>query len=230
MGIREVESLKSKVESQILDFFFPPFCVACSQRGEWWCRRCREMVDVPRMDPDPPKGLDGVVVTGFYHDPSLRAAIHGLKYSGITEIQPCLDAYLRHWVALRGNPFPWSRETGIAIQHVPASPERVRSRGFDQSEYLRELFFRVVVPGTTRIAVLDRQKGNGLAQASIKNPILREANVKENFCVQRDARVPLAAILVDDVVTTGSTMGEAARVLRIAGAKRVYGLALAIGA
>jgi len=219
-----------RVRDRVLDFLFPPFCVSCAQRGEWWCRRCREMVDMPQTDSDPSKELDGIVVTGYYHDPSLRAAIHGLKYAGITEMRSCLDAYLRHWLAVRGSPFPWFRETEIALQRVPASPERVRFRGFDQSEYLLELFSYVVFPEAIHLDIIGRRKGSGLTQASIKDDALREANATQSFFLKDGVWIPSIVILVDDVVTTGSTMGEAARVLRAAGVAHVYGFALAVGA
>lgn len=214
----------------LLDILFPPFCVSCRKTGEWWCRMCRDRVDAPRVDPDPPDGLDAAVVTGFYHDPILRSAITGLKFFGITCLKPNISSYLRHWLATRGRPLPWAHETSLSVQHVPASPERVRSRGFDQSEFLLSIFSDTVVPSASRVNVLVRRKGLGLAQASLARDELREANAKDIFAVRGGVRVPPSVILVDDVITTGSTMGEAARVLRLAGAERVYGLALALGA
>ena len=55
----------------------------------------------------------------------------------------------------------------------------------------------------------------------------RAENIKDSFSVNKELKIPETVILLDDVVTTGSTLNEAAAVLREAGVKRVIALALA---
>ena len=66
----------------------------------------------------------------------------------------------------------------------------------------------------------------GLSQTGL-DARARRRNVDGCFAVARGARVPETVWLVDDVVTTGATLGEAARVLRAAGARRVAAVCLA---
>ena len=66
------------------------------------------------------------------------------------------------------------------------------------------------------------------AQMKIKTPRERERNVRGVFRVISPALIrDKNILLVDDVITTGATLEEAARVLREAGAKRVFGFVLA---
>ncbi len=67
-------------------------------------------------------------------------------------------------------------------------------------------------------------------QASLAHDALREVNAAGAFLLADTKHLPDAVLLVDDVVTTGSTLREAARVLHEAGVTKIYGFAVAIGA
>lgn len=172
--------------------------------------------------------MDAVVVAGFYHDPKLRAAIHALKYRGATCLVPAIDAYLSAWKRDRAEPWPWAGVSDLGIQRIPPSASRERERGFDQAALVAQSVSRILLPWGTTCDALRRADG-GEMQAHVDPGPLRRGNVLGAFSVLPGASVPPTVLLVDDVVTTGSTMDEAARVVRAAGATRVIGFALAIG-
>ena len=67
-------------------------------------------------------------------------------------------------------------------------------------------------------------------QARIKDRNIRLKNLVGSFAVKNEGLIKNKnIILIDDVATTGATLNEAALVLRLAGAKEVYGLVLAKG-
>lgn len=135
---------------------------------------------------------------------------------------------------LKYGPAPWilrrlapalvalDREYDV-ITHVPLHPRRRRSRGFDQAALLARHVARVQrVP--LDFELLTRRR-NTVPQASLDRRA-RLLNLRGAF--EPSARATGARILlVDDVLTTGATLGECARMLLRAGAASVDGLALA---
>lgn len=182
--------------------------------------------------------LDGLVAVGFYHDPRLRTLIHGLKYQSATCLTPVVKDLLRRLKTERGEPWPWAGESALVLQAIVGAADRIRARGFDQAELIRDAVKEEVVPWAETRSMLSR-RNSVQPQAELEPGPLRGANVSGVFSLKAGAlrsdskaplSVPLAILLVDDVFTTGSTMHEAARLLRAAGVQRVYGLVLALGA
>ena len=105
---------------------------------------------------------------------------------------------------------------------VPLHPRRMRARGFDQALVLARQVGRarrLRVRARALVRVRDTPSQTGLSRTA------RRRNVRGAFRAAR--AVPGRIWLVDDVVTTGATLGEAARALRRAGAKEVIGLCAA---
>lgn len=231
-----------KYRALILEALFPTHCVICDVDGIWCCESCLGKMELPRIDPCARCGslkrehectevsqvLDGLVALGFYHDPRLRALIHGLKYQNGICLLPSLKELVGRMKNERGNPWPWAGEPNLAIQAVVGSSDRVRARGFDQAELIRDLIKEELVPWAQTVDLLMRGK-SVQPQADIVPGPLRTANVKNVFALKQGQKIPLTVLLIDDVFTTGSTMYEAARVLRSAGVEKVYGFVLAMG-
>lgn len=226
-----------------LDLLYPPFCVACRAGGSWWCDKCRASVEQLPRDPclhclstedgHAPASCDGVlpfagvVSTGFYHSQPLRRLVAELKYQGVTAAGPCLDEYLRSFAAARSAPFPWRDEDSLVIQPMPLAPDRERDRGFNQAAWIAGRLCAAWSLRGDMADVLLRGR-RAMTQADLEHrEDLRAANVRGIF--QATQLLVSPVLLVDDVVTTGSTAAEAARVLMAAGAPRVYLATLAVG-
>lgn len=223
----------------ILDAVFPRRCVNCHAYGAWCCDPCHARIERVHRDPcvrcgslteheceAPQPPLDALVVIGFYHDPLLRTLIHSLKYHGATDFKQEFSQLIRDAASTRNRPWPWAGETSLALQAVVGSPRRIRDRGFDQAELIRDALNEELLPWAIRLSALKRSDGER-AQADLDPGPLRQANVSGHFSVA--SAVPKTVLLIDDVYTTGSTMNESARILKAAGAERVYGFAVAIG-
>jgi len=107
---------------------------------------------------------------------------------------------------------------------VPLHPRRLRERGFNPAALLARCVARER-GGHFDAGLLERVRDTpsqtGLARRA------RRANVRGCFRVRAGAAVPPVVWLVDDVVTTGSTLAEAARALRRAGAREVVAVCIA---
>jgi ComF family protein len=199
----------------------PPFCVRCGAptlRASSWCPRCAAG-QVPAWE--------WSYAFGRYSG-GLRDAIHRLKYGGRTS----LAAPLAH---LLGNSFdaetipeeaPQAGDFAFDIVvPVPLHPKRLRQRGYNQSEriayYLaKEKGWRLETRGLRRVKFAGPQTRLGATA--------RRENVVGAFEVTEPKRFRgLSVALVDDVITTGSTLGEIAKLLKQSGATRIWALAVA---
>jgi len=105
----------------------------------------------------------------------------------------------------------------VIFTHIPAATSRVRQRGYDQSQLIARELARIT---RRRHATLLRRHGQA-RQVGAKRS-LRLQQLEGVFSPLRLNLVKGAQIvLIDDVVTTGATLGEAAKTLRQAGAKSV---------
>ena len=111
------------------------------------------------------------------------------------------------------------------ISCIPLSKKRLHDRGYNQAELLAREISKAV--DVKFVPTLKKIKNN-TAQSTIKDAKLRAKNVVGVYTVTDPETVKGKYILlVDDVVTTGSTVSECARMLKKAGAKAVYCITLA---
>ena len=195
----------------------PPLCDECVAAlpavGPTACDRCGHPWPVRR--PMCPECIAGVATArqALMYDGRVPAVVGALKDSG----RRSLAAPLASVMASILPPPP----TGAALVPVPLAPRREADRGFNQAALLaRELCLQWGIP---LAHALGRSDGHGAQRGSAG--AARRAQVQGAFHVVGD--VPLHCVLVDDVVTTGSTLSSAARALRAGGCARVGAVALA---
>ncbi len=212
----------------ILDLVIGDGCAACAIPGPPLCDACRDSLPVLAAvgachrcgHPWPaPVGACGQCIPGvgwarqaLAYDPPVPALVTALKDGHRRSLAAPLGALM----AAHLGPPP----AGVVLVPVPLARQRLADRGFNQAALLAAVLSRQW--GTPVRPVLDRA-GHGPRQrgSSARD---RRAQVRGAFRAVGD--VPLHAVLVDDVVTTGATLSEAARVLRAAGAAHVGAVAL----
>jgi len=228
------------------DFFFPPLCPLCRKilsenPGSGFCPDCLRQITFLNHPYCPACGLPFPSSSGDDHlcskclleeryftsaravgvyQGALAQAISRLKYHGATHLAKPLGKLL---IDYQDPSFPLVKFEGILP--VPLSPTRLRERGFNQALLLaRQLSRAHSIP--LRYEALRRVRHTP-PQTQLSGPE-REKNIRGAFEVPHPEMVEGKHILlIDDVLTTGATVRECAKVLRRAGAKQVDVLTLA---
>ncbi|MEE0563908.1 MAG: ComF family protein [Oscillospiraceae bacterium] len=209
----------NRLQKQLGNFLFPRKCPFCGTvtGGRLLCGSCERTLPYTGENALR-QGTFGRCVSPLYYTGPVREAILRFKFQGRTG---GLDCFGRLMADCAARWYPGEFDT---VTWVPVSRKRLRQRGFDQSRLLAASLcvdWHVAPVETLRKAV-DNPAQSGLTDAEH-----RRANVlgvyealPENV---RDKRL----LLIDDIVTTGSTLTECVRVLREAGAADVVCLTLA---
>jgi ComF family protein len=178
--------------------------------GEPRCGLCR------RIQPPFAKA----VAYGSYEG-GLRELIHLLKYGGIPSAASVLGRMLADAIEDLESDFP---QGTVAVVAVPLHRAKRGQRGFNQAELIARAALKLQ-PSQGRLRLLERvleRKRDTRSQTGLTSHQRRE-NMRGAFIVARPEEVKGRPVLVvDDVYTTGTTVSECARVLRRAGASKVW--------
>jgi ComF family protein len=218
----------------LLQRWLPPGCAACSLvAGDPLCAACeadffsaararcaRCALPLPSVEAgicgrcaaDPPH-FDATTALADYVPP-IDGMVTALKFSARLDLAIAFGRLLARRVPATA---------GAIVAPVPLAFERAAERGFNQSQLIARIFC-----GDRRLPLatdLLRRIRHTPPQQSLKLAE-RHRNVRGAFEVTGDVRGK-TLLVVDDVMTTGSTLNEIARILRQAGASRVQNLVVA---
>lgn len=209
--------MKSMLKSALFDLIFPPKCVLCgtilAQREMDLCRRCR--AESPLFPASRAKlpFLDSWTSV-WYYEGNVRRSLLRYKFRRARHYAPAYGRLLAMRL-LREYP-----EGFDVLTWIPISSRRKFQRGYDQVELLAKAVGREL--GMEPVRTL-RKVRNNRPQSGITGEAQRKANVLGVYRpvapeVCRGKRV----MLLDDIITSGATAGEAARTLLTAGAREVH--------
>jgi ComF family protein len=232
-------NVAANVFQRVIDWseqgLFPPTCVLCADPGQAprldLCVGCAS--DLPRhenacplcAEPLPPSATAQwcgeclrraprfhAAICAYRYDFPIDHLVRSLKYHGrLAYARVIGDLLARHLRQTRTGEWPQ------CIVPVPLATQRFRERGFNQAiEIGRELQSKLHIPLRTDVVVRvrDTREQAGLDRKA------RRKNLRNAFKVSQPIQLQRVAIL-DDVITTGSTANELARVLRRAGVEHI---------
>ena len=206
----------------ILGILFPPKCILCRkllERAETdLCHSCR--VDTPEY----PKGkrkpqfLDSFAAV-WYYEGYVRHSLLRFKFCNARNLA---EPFGRILAMKLQREYP---EGFDVLTWIPVSRLRKLRRGYDQCELLAKAVGQEL--GMTPVPALKKIRNNR-KQSGIRGEAQRRANVLGVYRAIDPKTVACKRILLlDDILTTGATAGEAARVLLTAGASEVHCAAVA---
>ena len=210
-----------KLPHLILDLLYPPKCVLCqrllSKQETDLCTDCRKDTDSYISGKERISFIASSTVL-WYYEGKIRESLLRYKFSGRRN-------YANVYARLLAVKLLEQRDTIDLITWVPISKARLRRRGYDQCMLLANALSRELdIPA---VCTLQKIRNNRI-QSRLGDISQRKANVLGVYrSINRDSFFGKRILLLDDIITTGATMGECARVLTTDGAVTVHGAAVA---
>lgn len=188
----------------------PPWCMRCGRKLQEEGEYCAECA-----------GKERPYIRGraLYEYTSAAQSIYRFKYAGRQEYAAYFGEQMAEYL---GEFIKAVQPDGLVP--VPLHKSRRRKRGYNQAELLaRALGERFHLPVYDKLLV----RVKNTRPLKELNASQRQNNLKKAFKVaQNDVKLK-KLIIIDDIFTTGSTIEEAARMLRRAGVENIYFLTLA---
>ena len=206
----------------LLRTVYPPKCVLCAtvlpKNETDFCAFCR--VTAPECEKYQFRFsfLAGWTAVWYYKD-TVKGSLTRYKFRGRRQYASAYGRKLAMKLQDRGVEFD-------TLTFVPISPLRKARRGYDQVALLSKAVGRELGIKSCRTL---RKIRNTPPQSGITDPAQRRANVLGAYKAVNEEQIRGKRILLlDDIITTGATASECARVLLTAGAKEVHCAALAV--
>ncbi|WP_245657816.1 ComF family protein [Herbidospora mongoliensis] len=211
-----------RVLDAVLDLLVPPRCAGCGGRGALVCPRCAVELSAPprRHAPEaPPEGLPECWAAAGY-DGVARRVLIAYKERGRTALGTALGS------CLAGAMAHLEADGPLVLVPVPSTRRSRRAKGHDPVRRIAEVAARRLRAGGAQVTVAPvLRPARKVADQSGLTSAQRAVNLAGAFTSKAVPRGRV--VLVDDVVTTGATLAEAARALRAAGAETAYAVTVA---
>ena len=221
------------------ELFFPRFCMGCGYIGAYVCLPCElkmkrlqkslcfycekpSFLGLTHPKCKKEKGIDGHISL-YQYDGLFKKLLQESKYRGAHLVLRSLLDFPQ--LAIMQELCRWRSIYNPCVVSVPLHPQRVKERGFNQSDIVTKHYF--MSERFMRGDILKRII-NTDHLANIGNKMKRRRHIRGAFVYQGDA-IPKTVLLVDDVITSGSTVLECARVLKEKGVQNVLAFSLAKG-
>jgi ComF family protein len=206
-----------QIFDQAVDLLYPHTCNHCGRVGRAWCEHCRAVLEAypfTLAERELDSGLH--VLSVGPHEGLLRDAIHAFKFDGARELAELLGA------ALDDGLIQAQIEIDVVVP-VPLHERRFRWRGYNQAALLADVVAANM--GVPHEPLLSRTRYTGTQVG--RDAIARREAVDGAFAADAAELNARRVLLIDDVVTTGSTLMACADALRDAGALSVIAACVA---
>lgn len=232
-----------------LSVLFPPRCISCNIRidnpefvccapctgkiilnSSFFCPFCGARIPPGEKACHADAGYLLGAATSF-EQKQIRDLVHSLKYNGTRDTAPFIAhmmfEYMRRILPVNALDF-----SNYMLIPIPLHKRKERVRGYNQSSVLahelKKIFVSLDLPfPEIRKDILMRKKYTP-SQTECRTTQERRKNIAECFSVSHPEYINgKNIILIDDVHTTGATMGEAVRILKRCGGKRILGFVFA---
>lgn len=213
------------IYEKITEIIFPKKCAGCGQCGFLICGACKDNLSAA-------SNLEYEFITSVfsYSNPAIRRMIHMLKYENGRYVAKFFAPYLLESLyEFMGEEKLFHGKSQIVLVPIPLSKKRMKARGYNQSELLIK---EMMKKDSRRSFLVDKKLvakiKDTIPQAHMKKRSFRLTNQADCFRVLPHKKTKNEIIiLIDDVTTTGATLGAVRDALKKDGFKKVYALTIA---
>ncbi|EKD65460.1 MAG: phosphoribosyltransferase [uncultured bacterium] len=228
----------------ILDFLFPKYCVCCRKIGDYLCGDCFALLSFDTSyvclvcNKHSFDGLTHPVCVGRYtidgafssisYNKTAKKLLYAFKYKPyVSNLKDLLIDFFYEGV-LQNEQVNTVLQSYPQLVPIPLHSSKLKNRGYNQSFILAKGLGEKLGLEVKDILIRVKKTKSQFGLAREK----RIENISNAFGVKDESKDLIkgeAFFLIDDVLTSGSTLLEAARILKRNGAKKVFGLTLARG-
>lgn len=210
----------------ILDALFPPYCVGCRAPLSVLCNSCMHSIFQPEHITlnSEENSINSITTIGVYSNTLLQSAIRQLKFHGIRSVGQPLGALVAAYI---DGIFHMNELSSTLIIPIPLHAKRRRERGYNQAEEIARPIAEHLDLHLLPNALLRHSSNKRHADMEHSE---RWKHIENAFYINEDISKQINnahILLVDDVITTGATIQEAARILKKHGAKHIHAVAVA---
>ncbi|MBU4369508.1 hypothetical protein KKG58_01960 [Patescibacteria group bacterium] len=214
----------NKLKDLILNTLFPVECLGCRQHEEIICQKCLDKIIVLNKWETNLYSLERIVTIFDYQQPLIKKAIKSFKYSpyNLNILKSLSPIFIK---CLKQSPLilKFLTKNRFILVPIPLSKQKLAKRGFNQAEVIaQELAAAFNWPFKKSLKKIK----NTPSQTNLSRE-QRKLNVQSVFKIQGEIAPNI--ILIDDILTTGATLEQAAKALYYAGAKKIWGIVLVKG-
>jgi len=239
------------------ELLYPSCCCHCGKTGPPVCQDCYEQIEFLFMPVKPdvqPCYLDSLTAACRYTS-VIKSVIKQMKFHSVKAAGEWCGQMLYYTTSLSSSTIdPIDRHAELdsassnqnntktqlsylnnqpsstIVTSIPLHPKRQRVRGFNQAEEIAKAY--AALANLPYQPILKRTVYSA-PQAQLRAKSDREHHLTDHFVInpsfQQEKAIKSTVILIDDVVTTGSTLNECARVLKATGYQHIHGLTVAHG-
>jgi len=205
---------------KLSDILFPIECLGCGKNDLLLCSECFNSIQINKADFFSSEFIEQVHVATSFQQPLLQKIIHLYKYSYIKDLSQSLANLLINYYSKIEN-----KIIDPVVIPVPLHSKRLLVRCFNQSELISLNFcqkFNYQLKKDLIIRIKHTQQQAKLnKKGRIKNMQGAFKILDKNFVQNKNF------IIIDDLYTTGSTVGEIAKLLKENGASKIWCLVIA---
>jgi len=201
--------------------FYPDVCVYCGALGSLLCSNCYEAIEwsllPPKLDINQP--IASLEVVSMYNGP-IKSLIQKLKFYGVIDVAQVGAELMYQSLNL---------PKVDCLVPVPMHPKRLSQRGYNQTYLLAKALGKIM---DTPVANILLRTEYGLSQVEKISRPQRTQVLTRQFVINpslQTSKLPKSVLLIDDVVTTGTTLSACVKALQTAGISVVHVATLAHG-
>lgn len=193
--------------SLLLSWFFPPLCVICGKTGSYLCPDCLQLTTCT-TDPQQELAMTTqakiTCISPFQYQPPISMLIKTCKYQSIYGIGDYIAELLYAHTSL---------PTADCITAVPMYQKKQTERGFNQSELIAKKLAQILRLPYLSLLIKTKATHAQAQQSGSERTQLETSVFKLNANQNWESLATAKILIVDDVVTTGSTLRACCQLL-----------------